>query len=265
MKAARGELRRPATSLSAGSSSPETGTPSAISPLPAQIRIVLADDHPLFLDGVERVLSLEPDLRVVARCRDGIEVLRALAEHGADLLVLDVRMPRKDGLEALRELKETGPDVPAVILTAHVDDEEILALLRLGIRGLVSKEVGPEVLVQCLRQVHAGGRWLEPACLARVTETLLRRDAAVGEAARVLTPRELEIVRKVAVGLRNKAIAHELCVSEGTIKIHLHNIYEKLEVNGRFALIHWARELNLIGDQPRSPRRTISDDRRVYT
>jgi DNA-binding NarL/FixJ family response regulator len=211
--------------------------------------VILADDHPLFLDAVDRVLSLEPDLRVVARCRDGAEALHAVQEHGADLLVLDIRMPRKDGLVVVRELREAGLDIPTVILTAQVEDEEVISLLRLGVRGLMLKEVPPEKLIRCLREIQAGGRWFEPNCLARVTESLLRREAGAAEASKVLTRREVEIVRKVVTGLRNKAIAQELCVSEGTIKIHLHNIYEKLELPGRFALMHWARERDLLRGQ----------------
>jgi DNA-binding NarL/FixJ family response regulator len=212
------------------------------------VRVILADDHPLFLEALERVLCLETDFRVVARCRDGVEVLRAVGEHRADLLVLDVRMPRKDGVAVLQELRDARRDIPVVILTAQVDDEEVITLLRLGIQGLVLKEIPPEELVQCLRDVYAGARWLEPSCLARVTDALLRRQAGATEALKVLTRREVEVVQKVATGLRNKAIAHELCVSEGTIKIHLHNIYEKLELTGRFALMRWARERELLND-----------------
>jgi DNA-binding NarL/FixJ family response regulator len=225
-----------------------------ISPLPAHVDVILADDHPLFLEAVERVLCLEADFRVAARCRDGAEVLRAVEEHRADLLVLDIRMPRKDGVAVLRELRDARRDIPVVVLTAQVDDEEVITLLRLGIRGLVLKEVPPDQLVQCLRDVHAGGRWLEPSCLARVTDALLRRQAGTAEALKVLTRREIEVVQKVATGLRNKAIANELCVSEGTIKIHLHNIYEKLELTGRFALMHWARERELLNESHLSHR-----------
>jgi DNA-binding NarL/FixJ family response regulator len=174
-------------------------------------------------------------------------------------------MPRKDGVAVLRELRDAGRDIPVVILTAQLDDEEVIALLRSGIQGLVLKEVPPDQLVRCLRDVHAGGRWLEPSCLARVTDALLRRQAGAAEALKVLTRREIEVVRKVATGLRNKAIAHELCVSEGTIKIHLHNIYEKLELPGRFALMHWARERELLNDPRSFAGRAISDDQRAYT
>jgi DNA-binding NarL/FixJ family response regulator len=212
---------------------------------PGPSRLIVADDHPMFLDAIERMLSQEPGFEVIARCRDGIEVLNALQAHPADALVLDIRMPRKDGLVVLRELQESGCQVPVVVLTAELSDDELVETLRLGVRGLVLKDSEPRLLVQCLRKVHAGGRWLEEGCVVRVAEVLLRREAGLGEASRVLTPREVQIVRKVAVGLRNKAIAHDLCISEGTIKIHLHNIYEKVELDGRFALMHWARARGL--------------------
>jgi two-component system NarL family response regulator/two-component system nitrate/nitrite response regulator NarL len=204
----------------------------------------VAEDHPIFLDAVERLLSLEPDFEVVARCRDGNEVLRAIAEHAPDLLVLDIRMPRKDGLAVLRELRHSGRETPTVVLTAGLTDLEVAEVLRLGVRGFVLKEMAPQALVQCVRAVREGRHWLERGTVARASDALLRVDASQEKATR-LTPRELDVVRKVAAGLPNKAVAHELKMSEGTIKTHLHNIYEKLGVNGRFALIHWAKRRGL--------------------
>jgi DNA-binding NarL/FixJ family response regulator len=210
-----------------------------------KIRIIVADDHPLFLDGVEHVLSLEPDFRVVARCRDGIEVLQAVREQAADLLVLDMQMPRKDGLAVLRELKGARDETPVVILTAGLNDDELVEALALGARALMLKDAEPQQLVQRVRAAHAGRRWVDERCVARVSEAVFQREARGEKGSALLTPRELEVARKVATGLRNKTIAQELCVSEGTIKIHLHNIYEKLEVGGRFGLMIWARTRGL--------------------
>jgi DNA-binding NarL/FixJ family response regulator len=257
------QLPTPLPRISGGLGRSEINTELDNAPASAVLEVIVADDHPLFLDALERVLSLQPDIRVIARCRDGVEVLLAISECRADLLLLDIRMPRKDGFAVLRDIKEAGEDIPVVVLSGHLADEDVIELLRLGIRGLVPKQVPAETLIQCLREVHAGGRWFDPICLARVADTLVRRDAGAGEGLKALTPREVEIVRKVATGLRNRAIARELCVTEGTVKIHLHNIYEKLEVAGRFALMHWARERDLFSDQP--PGRSVSDDKSIRT
>jgi two-component system nitrate/nitrite response regulator NarL len=210
------------------------------------IRIVVADRHPLFLDGVEHALEREPDLRVVARCANGVEVLTAVQKHDPDVLVLDIAMREKDGLTVLRELRQQERRTRVVLLTAGLRDDEVVEAHRLGVRGVILKEMPSHSLVQCLRRVHAGGHWVEKTSLPRAMDVLLRGEAATRELNRVLTPRETEVVRKTVRGLGNRAIAEELGVSEGTIKIHLHNIYEKLHLNGRFSLMVWAREHGLI-------------------
>lgn len=117
--------------------------------------------------------------------------------------------------------------------------------MRLGVRGLVLREMAPELLVRCLRQVGAGATWLESRTVTRVLERLLRREAGEREAAAVLTGREIDLVRSIAQGLRNKEIARELGISEGTVKVHLHNIYQKLGLDGRLALLRYARDKGL--------------------
>jgi DNA-binding NarL/FixJ family response regulator len=209
------------------------------------IRVVLADDHPLILDGMETLLRPEGGFEVCARCGDGAAALEAVRAYRPDVLVLDIRMPRMDGLEVLRRLRAEGADVRVVILTAAVDDDQVIEAVRLGVRGVVLKEEAPSALVRCLRTVHAGGRWIEQESLARAMDTLLRREAGSREAASRLTPREIEVVRMVARGLRNREIAEKHFVSEGTVKVHLHNIYEKLGVTSRLALGMYARERGL--------------------
>jgi two-component system, NarL family, nitrate/nitrite response regulator NarL len=209
------------------------------------IRIVFADGQPLILDGLQHVLSREPDLSVVARCRDGVEALEAVQQHDPDILILDVWMRGKDGFVLLRELREQKRRTRVVLLTAGLKDEEMVEALRLGVRGVVLKEMPSRVLVQCLRKVHAGGQWVETRLLARAMDAMLQQEAVERELSRELTPRELEVVRKAVLGLSNRSIAEQLHVSEGTVKIHLHKIYEKLNVNGRFLLMAWAREHGL--------------------
>ena len=210
------------------------------------ITVALADDHPIILDGLEQLFQREEEITVVARCRDGEKTLRAVRQHRPDILILDLRMPVKDGLEVLRELGREKLPTRVVILTAGLDEDDVLEATRLGARGVVLKEMAPQLLVQAVRKVAAGEQWLEKRSFGKALEKMLRREAGARQVAGVLTPREIEIVRMVASGLRNQQIADKLHISEGTVKIHLHNIYEKLEVDGRVALTLYARDKGLI-------------------
>ena len=210
------------------------------------IRLVLADDHPIVLDGLENLFRLEPDFRVVARCVNGEECLAAVRRFQPDVLVLDIRMPGKDGLAVLRELHREKQPVKVVLLAAALEEEEVLEALRLGVRGMLLKELAPQMVVQCVRKVHAGGQWVEKQAFGRALDTLLRREAGEREAAGVLTPREIEMVGMVAQGLRNKEMSQRLAISEGTVKIHLHNIYRKLKVENRVELILYAQAKHLV-------------------
>jgi DNA-binding NarL/FixJ family response regulator len=210
------------------------------------IRLVLGDDHPIVLDGLENLFRLEPDFRVVARCVNGEECLLAVHRHEPDVLVLDIRMPRKDGLAVLRELHREKHPVKVVLLAAALEEDEVLEALRLGVRGMVLKELAPQMVVQCVRKVYAGEQWLEKQAFGRALETLLRREAGEREAGSVLTPRELEMVGMVARGLRNKEMSTRMNISEGTVKIHLHHIYRKLKVDSRVDLILYAQAKGLV-------------------
>ena len=200
------------------------------------IRIVIADGHPLVLKGLESVLGSEPDCQLLAQCANGEEALEAVRAHKPDILVLDLHMSRKNGLEVLKELKADKLPTRAVLLVEELDDEELLEATRQDVAGVVLKEMAPRLLVQCIRKVHAGKPWIERRSAARAFETLLRREAGTREIARLLTPREIEITKMVARGLRNKAIAELLFVSEGTVKTHLHSIFEKVAVRSRAEL-----------------------------
>ena len=206
------------------------------------IRIVIADDHPIVLRGLEGLLEAEPDFTVVAQCKDGEEALAAVRTHRPDLLLLELRMPVKDGLEVVRELKAEKSATQAVLLVATLTAEELLEASRLGVRGVLLKELAPPLIVQCLRKVHAGEQWIERRSAAHAFATLLRREAGMREVSDLLTSREIQIVRSVTRGLRNKAVAEALHISEGTVKTHLHTIYEKLQVRSRVQLIVYCQE-----------------------
>jgi DNA-binding NarL/FixJ family response regulator len=212
------------------------------------IRLVLADDHPIVLDGLEALFRLERDFQVVARCTDGAAALATLRRHRPDILVLDIHMPRTDGLAVLRELHQERLPTKVVLLAAALNDFEVLEALRLGVRGMVLKDLAPQLLVQCVRKVHAGEQWLERHAIGRMLDTLRRSEAGGGgrDGDDLLTPREIELVRMVAGGLRNKEMAKRLAISEGTIKTHLHNIYRKLQVQSRVELVLRAQAQQLV-------------------
>ena len=210
------------------------------------VTVVLADDHPLMRKALNDLLSSERDFTVLAQCANGDEALRAVREHRPDILVLDVRMPGKSGLAVMKVMKEEKLATRVVLLAASLEDEEMLEASRLGVRGVVLKEMTPRLLVQCIRKVHAGEPWLERRTAARAFETLLRREAGAREISKVLTAREIEVARLASMGLRNKAIGDRMSISEGTVKTHLHNIYEKVRVQSRAELVLYCKERGLV-------------------
>jgi DNA-binding NarL/FixJ family response regulator len=210
------------------------------------ITLVIADDHPLILDAMENLFRLKKDLKVVARCLDGEAALKAVRRHQSDILVLDIQMPAKDGLVVLREMRKEQLPTRVVILTATLDQEGLAEAVRLGVRGLVLKELAPKLLVECIRKVHAGELWLERRSVSSTLEKLLQRESARNEAVQVLSPREIEIIKQVTLGLRNIEIGQKLFISEGTVKIHLHNIYQKLGIDTRTKLTRYAQEKGLV-------------------
>ena len=210
------------------------------------ITLVLADDHPLVLSGLENLLRLEKDFKVVAQCQTGEETLQAVRKNRPDILVLDIRMPAKNGLDVLRQMRKEGLRTRVIFLTAALDEEQALEAVRLGICGVVLKEMAPKLLIQCIRKVHAGGQWLERSSFGHALETVIRREAGAREIGGTLSPREVEIVRLLAGGLRNKEIGKKLFISEGTVKIHLHHVFKKLKLRSRIALTLYAREKGLV-------------------
>ena len=208
------------------------------------MRLMLVDDHAIVLQGLQQLLGRENDFTVIAACANVESALDAFEREAPDVLVLDLRMPGADGFVLLRRLVESGRQCPTVLLTAAIDDHQVLEAVNLGVQGLVMKDSSPETLIDCIRRVHAGQQWLDQPTVTRALSTALHREVAARETA--LTSREIEIVRMVSEGLRNRAIATRLSISEGTVKVHLHNIYEKLGVDGRLELTLCARQRRLV-------------------
>lgn len=209
------------------------------------IRLVIADDHAVVLRGLESLFADERDVVVAAACANGEQTLEAVRKHRPDILVLDVRMRGLDGLAVMRALNERAASVRVVLLTAEIDDDQTLEAVRLGAAGIVLKEMAPHLLLECIRTVHGGEHWVERKAVGRALETLLRREAGLRELTAMLTNRELDIVRMIVLGLRNAEIATKLRVSEGTVKSHLHHIYDKLGVDGRVGLLLFAQQKGL--------------------
>lgn len=206
-----------------------------------RIRTVLADDHAIVLEGLEQILKLEEDIELVARCIDGEQALKAVRSFRPDVLVLDLRMPVMDGLAVLREIKREGLPTKVVLLTAGIDDDEMVRALRLGVSGVILKVMASRLLIQCIRTVAGGGRWIEKDSAERAVERTTTDPHGTG-----LSPREIEVVRMVSRGMRNRQIAQELFISEATVKVHLHNVYEKLSLKSRVELGLFAREKGLL-------------------
>jgi DNA-binding NarL/FixJ family response regulator len=209
------------------------------------IRVILADDHPLVLNGLYHLLREYSEFEVLERCTSGAEALAAAQKQQPDILVLDLLMPGMDGLAVARALHGTANAPAIVLLTAQLHEDQLIEALHLGIRGFVLKEMATKLLVECLRRVHAGGQWLEKDSANRAMAKLVRREARGREVATLLTPREIEVVRMVAKGLSNKEIGAQLFIADGTVKIHLHNIYEKVKINRRADLVRFAEEYGL--------------------
>ena len=208
------------------------------------VRLILVDDHPIVLGGLQQLLQRQPDFAVLAACGDADAAMQAIKEEPPDVLVLDLRMPGTNGLQFLRRLSDERIPCRTVLLTAAIEDQEVTEAVRLGVAGLVMKDSTPDTLIDCVRRVHGGGQWLDHEIVNRAFKSQLERESAARDSP--LTPRELEIVRMVAEGLRNKAIAERLSISEGTVKVHLHNIYEKLGVDGRLELTLCAQQKKLL-------------------
>lgn len=208
----------------------------------APTRIILVDDHRIVLDGLAQLLGMEKDFEIVLRCTDGEEALAAVNRARPDVLVADVSMPGLTGLEILARLHEQGSPTRVVLLTAQMSDPQVVQAVRLGVGGIVLKEAASRTLVQCVRTVASGGRCLDQQVVHGALESMLRREAGIARVNKTLTRRELELVQMVATGLRNKQIAEKLAIAEGTVKMHLHSIYEKLGVTGRVELSNWARD-----------------------
>jgi len=212
------------------------------------IRIVLVDDQTLVRQGIRSLLELAGDIAIVAEASDGDEGLTAIAREKPDVVLLDVRMPRKNGLDVLRALKSAGAVPPVILLTTFDDDEALFEAVRAGARGYLLKDVSLEQLTEAIRAVAAGGNVIRPAVTERVLRGLehMPRDFDALSPPDPLTKREIEILRLMAGGYSNREIADALGTAEGTVKNHASSILSKLGVRDRTRAVLKALERGYI-------------------
>lgn len=204
--------------------------------------LVLADDHPIILEGLEQLFRRHKDFQVLATCNTGDDAIQAVREHRPDVIVLDVKMPSGDGLSVLKRIHEEKLPTRVILLTASMQEDEVLQAMEAGVWGLVLKESAAVSLVDSVRKVTRGERALDQGLIVRALDRAVERQSGLRQTAEVLSRREAEIVKMVAAGMRNKEIANKLFIGEGTVKTHLHAIFRKLGVHGRVELTLYARE-----------------------
>lgn len=214
------------------------------------VRILIADDHPIFRDGLKRLLEEETDLRVVGEAGDGEAAVKLARQLHPDLLLLDLMMPRRSGMEVLRDLASPSWLARTVILAAEIGKDQIIEALQLGARGIILKESATQFLLSGIRQVMSGQYWIGHdgvSNLVRVIcDTLPAREKAPERKNYDLTARELEIVTAILTGCTNKDISKKFAVSERTVKHHLTVIFDKVGVSSRLELALFAMNHHLV-------------------
>jgi two-component system, NarL family, nitrate/nitrite response regulator NarL len=204
------------------------------------IRIVIADDHAIFRDGLKRLLATQEDFRIIGEASDGKEAIALANELKPDILLLDLAMPRVPGMEVLRELSQQEVAVRTILLTAAIQPFAVTSALQLGARGIVLKASPPELLLKSIRSVHEGQFWVGSEAVTAWARTGQPSSTGFG-----LTTREVEIISAIREGNSNREIASKLAISEETVKRHLSNIYGKLGVSSRLELAVLATEQHL--------------------
>ena len=198
-----------------------------------KLKVLIADDHPLVREALHRALDSEEDIEVVAEASDGEEAVKLASELKPDVVVMDIVMPKLNGIEATKRIKEIAPNIAILILTAYDDDEYVLGLLDAGAAGYLLKSVRGRDLVRAIRAIRSGESVLHPNIIAKLLKRVMTMSTEAQKSQELLSERESEILKLVAMGMSNKEIARKLFLSERTIKAHLTNIFNKLNVASR--------------------------------
>jgi DNA-binding NarL/FixJ family response regulator len=211
------------------------------------VRILVADDHAIFRDGLRKLLEVADDVQIIGEASNGVECVKMLQKLKPDILLLDLRMPEKDGLGVLEEVNFDTLPTRVIVLTAAEDDRDVVRAMRLGARGVVLKQSASDLLLKSIRKVSDGEIWLDNRMTAEVIDAF-KKSSESGQRREkpLLSDREKEIVQLVAQGFRNREIGEKLFISEQTVKNHLHNIFDKLGVSDRLELALYAIHHRLI-------------------
>lgn len=203
-------------------------------------KVLLAEDDPLTLAGIQLLLD-KTNFKVVATAHTGVAALEALAPARPDMLILDNNMPERSGLDVLRTLRNRGDNRPVILLTGGINDQLSTEAMQLGVNGIVIKSTAPRDLLTCLETVAQGRRWLDQDVMQRAMDRAMS-PGGERDPLGALSGRERAVASLAQRGLRNREIADELGLTEGTVKVHLHKVFEKLGVRGRTDLILLAQE-----------------------
>lgn len=203
----------------------------------SHIRILSVDDHPLLREGLAAIIDGQADMTLVSQAANGTEAIQKYREHRPDVTLMDLRLPDLSGIDAMMAIRAESPDARIIILTTFEGDVEIQRALQAGARGYLLKSAPPNELVQAIRQVHAGKKRVAPDVAAQLAEHM---------GSESLTAREVEVLRKVAGGNRNRDIAEKLFISEETVKVHIKHIMDKLGANDRTQAIAIAARRGII-------------------
>jgi DNA-binding NarL/FixJ family response regulator len=218
----------------------------------SRIKVALVDDHTLFREGIKKILSLEPDIEIVGEAIDGDEVVLLLNQCRPDVLLLDIKMDKINGLQVLPQVVGQYPQLRVIVLTAQINQAESVKAIKDGARGIILKHAASEFLIKGIRKVFEGELWADTSTMTRVVESLSQKYRGERDSEKdrkELSQREKEVVGLVASGCRNKEIANKLFISEQTVKTHLSNIFQKLELNDRLELALYAMRNGLADGQ----------------
>jgi DNA-binding NarL/FixJ family response regulator len=206
-------------------------------------RVVIVDDHTLFREGLRTMLAMEEDIEVIADAESAEDIVELVWQTKPDILLLDIRMPQGSGLDAVPAVLRISPRTQVLVLTACDEKEEHVRAFKLGAKGVVLKDSARQTLMQAIRTASAGQVWVDPRMTGALVEELSHLPeggSSSGRDENGLTERELEIVRLVASGFKNKEVGQTLTISERTVKTHLTNIFQKLGVRDRVGLVMYA-------------------------
>ena len=198
-----------------------------------ELTVLIADDHPLVREALHRALDVEEDMKVVAEASDGEEAVKLASELKPDVVVMDIVMPKVNGIEATRKIKEIAPDTAILILTAYDDEEYVLGLLDAGAAGYLLKSARGRDLAGAIRAIKSGESVLHPKIIAKLLKRAMVAPVEEHKTSEILSERESEVLRLVALGMSNKEVAEELFLSQRTVKAHLTNVFNKLNVASR--------------------------------